>query len=83
MKLNKKCTHCGSANTLPMKFGLISDEIHQENNKNRKWVWGGCVIYKDGNKDYCVNCNKPFGGSIEPQKSKKSKGKDLDLFRKN
>ena len=26
---------------------------------------------------------KPFGGSIEPQKSKKSKDKDLDLFRKN
>ena len=83
MKLNKKCTHCESANTLPMKFGLISDEIHLENNKNRKWVWGGCVIYKDGNKDYCVNCNKPFGGIIEPQKSNKSKDEDLNLFRKN
>jgi len=41
MKPNKKCTQCGSSNTLPLKFGLISDEIHQENNKNREWAWGG------------------------------------------
>ena len=66
-----------------MKFGLISDEIHKENNKNRKWVWGGCVIYRDGNKDYCVNCNQPFGGVIVPQKPIESKEKDLELFRKN
>ena len=83
MKPNKKCTHCGSSNTLPLKFGLISDEIHQENNKSRKWAWGGCVIYRDGNKDYCTNCNQSFGGIIVPQESTDSKESNLELFVKN
>ena len=58
----KKCTHCGSTSTLPISFGLISDEAHEENAKDRKWVWGGCVIKAGGNTDHCNDCGKSFGG---------------------
>ena len=40
----KKCPHCGSTSTIPYKYGLILDEVHQENAKEEKYVWGGCVI---------------------------------------
>ena len=59
----KNCPHCGSNSTLPISFGLIPDEIHQENAKDRKWVWGGCVIRAGGNKDHCNDCGKSFGGA--------------------
>ena len=59
----KKCPHCGSNSTLPIAYGLMSDEAHQENAKEEKYVWGGCVIYIDSSpSDYCNNCKKPFGG---------------------
>ena len=65
----KKCPHCGSTSTLPIAHGLMSDEVHQENAKDRKWVWGGCVIYKGGNSDYCKDCNKSFGGDSYEEES--------------
>ena len=58
----KKCPHCGSPSTLPISFGLIPDEVHEENAKDRKWVWGGCVIRAGGNTDHCNDCGKSFGG---------------------
>ena len=58
----KKCPHCGSTSTLPISFGLIPDEVHEENAKDRKWVWGGCVIRAGGNTDHCNDCGKSFGG---------------------
>ena len=63
MENNKeKCPHCGSTSTLPIAYGLMSDEAHQENAKDRKWVWGGCVIHSGSSaSDYCKNCNKSFG----------------------
>ena len=58
----KECPHCGSASTLPISYGLISDEAHEENAKERKWVWGGCVIRMGASPDdYCNDCNKSFG----------------------
>ena len=45
----KKCPYCGSTSTLPIAHGLMTDEAIQENAKDRKWVWGGCVVYKGGN----------------------------------
>jgi hypothetical protein len=58
----KECSHCGSASTLPISYGLIPDEVHEENAKDRKWVWGGCVIKVGGNTDHCNDCGKSFGG---------------------
>ena len=58
----KKCPYCGSSSTLPIAYGYISDEIHQENNKNKKWAWGGCVIREGHNTDHCTKCAKSFGG---------------------
>ena len=58
----KKCPHCGSTSTLPIAHGLIPDEVQQENAKDRKWVWGGCVIRAGGNTDHCNDCGKSFGG---------------------
>ena len=58
----KKCPHCGSSSTLPISYGLIPDEVHEENAKDRKWVWGGCVIRAGGNTDHCNDCGKSFGG---------------------
>ena len=29
----KKCPHCGSTSTLPIAYGLIPDEVQQENAK--------------------------------------------------
>ena len=56
----KECPHCSSTSTLPISFGLIPDEIHQENAKDRKWVWGGCVIRAGGNTDHCYDWCKSF-----------------------
>jgi len=58
----KECPHCGSTSTLPIAHGLIPDEVHQENAKDRKWVWGGCVIHVGGDTDHCDDCGKSFGG---------------------
>ena len=80
MKPKKNCTHCGSSSTLPIQYGLISDQVHQENTKDRKWVWGGCVIYKGGDTDYCNDCNNTFGGIKAPHERVKSKEPDLELF---
>ena len=58
----KKCPHCGSTSTLPFSYGLIPDEVHQENAKDEKYVWGGCVIRMGASPDdYCNDCNKSFG----------------------
>jgi hypothetical protein len=58
----KKCPHCGSTSTLPFAYGLMSDEVQQENVKEEKYVWGGCVIYINSSpSDYCNDCEKSFG----------------------
>ena len=65
----KKCPHCGSTSTLPIAHGLIPDEVHQENAKDRKWVWGGCVIHVGGDTDHCDDCGKSFGGDSYQEES--------------
>jgi hypothetical protein len=58
----KKCSHCGSTSTLPIAYGLLSDEVQQENAKEEKYVWGGCVIHINSSPtDYCNDCKKSFG----------------------
>jgi hypothetical protein len=76
---SKKCPHCGSTSTLPIAHGLMSDEVHQKNAKDRKWVWGGCVIHEGGNTDYCNDCNKYFGGDVASEEKLKSESYD-NLF---
>jgi hypothetical protein len=66
---SKKCSHCGSTSTLPIAHGLMSDEVHQENAKDRKWVWGGCVIHVGGDTDHCNDCGKSFGGDSYQEES--------------
>ena len=68
----KKCPHCGSTSTLPIAHGLIPDEVHQENAKDRKWVWGGCVIHVGGDTDHCTECHKTFGGFNPPKEDSES-----------
>ena len=66
----KKCPHCGSTSTLPIAYGLMSDEAHQENANEEKYVWGGCVIHIDSSpSDYCNNCKKHFGGVMKRPKT--------------
>ena len=70
LKNNKKeCPHCGSTSTLPIAHGLIPDEVHEENAKDRKWVWGGCVIHVGGDTDHCDDCGKSFGGDSYQEES--------------
>ena len=65
----KKCPHCGSTSTLPIAHGLIPDEVQQENAKDRKWVWGGCVIHVGGDTNHCNDCGKSFGGDSYQEES--------------
>jgi len=78
----KKCPYCGSSSTLPIAYGYISDEIHQENNKNKQWAWGGCVIREGHNTDHCTKCAKSFGGDPVSTKTE-SDPYDEALFIKN
>jgi hypothetical protein len=78
----KKCPYCGSSSTLPIAYGYISDEIHQENNENKKWAWGGCVIREGHNTDHCTKCAKSFGGDPVSNKTE-SDSYDETLFIKN
>ena len=79
----KKCSYCGSTSTLPIAHGLIPDEVHQENAKDRKWVWGGCVIHEGGNTDYCNDCNKYFGGDVVSEEKLESESFDEESFLKD
>ena len=79
----KKCPHCGSTSTLPIAHGLMSDEVHQENAKDRKWVWGCCVIYNGGNTDHCTECNKAFGGDVVSEEKLRSESFDEESFLKD
>ena len=80
---SKKCPHCGSTSTLPIAHGLMSDEVHQENAKDRKWVWGGCVIHVGGDTDYCDDCNKYFGGDVASDEKLESESFDEESFLKD
>jgi hypothetical protein len=59
----KKCPHCDSTSTLPIAYGLMSDEVHKKNNESREWVWGGCKFGEIGT-DFCEDCNECFGEVI-------------------
>ncbi|WPE17149.1 hypothetical protein R5P06_03555 [Candidatus Thioglobus autotrophicus] len=59
----KKCPHCGSTSTLPIAYGLISDEGHKKNNESKEWVWGGCK-YGQNETDHCNDCGENFGEVI-------------------
>jgi hypothetical protein len=60
----KNCPHCGSTSTLPIAYGLISDEGHKKNNESREWVWGGCKYGQNGT-DHCNECGENFGEKID------------------
>ena len=79
----KKCSHCGSTSTLPIAHGLMTDEAIQENAKDRKWVWGGCVVYRGGNTDHCNDCGKSFGGDTASKERLKSESFDEESFLKD
>ena len=80
----KKCPHCGSTLTIPIAYGLISDEIHQENAKEEKYVWGGCVIHRGASpSDYCKDCNKSFGGDVVSEEKLQSESFDEESFLKD
>ncbi len=76
----KKCSHCGSTSTLPIAHGLMSDEVHQENAKDRKWVWGGCVIHVGGDTDHCNDCGKSFGGDFTSEEKLQAESFDEESF---
>ena len=78
----KKCPHCGSTSTIPIRYGLMTDEAHQENVKERKWVWGGCVIYEEMNTDHCTECNNGFGGDVVSEEKLQAESFDEESFLK-
>ena len=63
----KKCSHCGSSSILPISYGLMTEDAIEENARERKWVWGGCVIREGGHTHHCSDCNKHFGGFNVPK----------------
>ena len=88
---NKSCPHCGSSSIMPISYGLKTDEAIEENAKERKWVWGGCVMREDVNgglkTHYCLDCkesynesNPIFYSSLSKENSK-SKPSNESLFR--
>ena len=77
---NKECSHCGSLDTLPIEYGLMTDESIEENAKNRKWVWGGCIMDIGGDTDYCNSCKNYFGSSELPSKSKEMEEQESQDF---
>ena len=88
---NKSCPHCGSSSIMPISYGLKTDEAIEENAKERKWVWGGCVMREDVNgglkTHYCSDCkesynesNPIFYSSLSKENSK-SKSSNESLFR--
>ena len=80
----KECPHCGSTSTLPIAHGLMSDEAHQENAKEEKYVWGGCVIRPGASpSDYCKDCNKSFGGDVASEEELESESFDEESFLKD
>ena len=76
---------------MPISYGLKTDEAIEENAKERKWVWGGCVMREDVNgglkTHYCSDCkesynesNPIFYSSLSKENSK-SKSSNESLFR--
>lgn len=82
----KKCPHCGSTSTLPVAYGLLPDESHQENAEKKEWVWGGCRLGSLGT-DYCNDCEKYFGNVTSYKKKQapdlKKLLKELDEYLDN
>ena len=79
----KKCSHCGSTSTLPIAHGLMTDEAIHENAKDRKWVWGGCVIHVGGDTDHCNDCGKSFGGDVASEEKLQAESFDEESFLKD
>jgi hypothetical protein len=76
---------------MPISYGLKTDEAIEENAKERKWVWGGCVMREDVNgglkTHYCSDCkesynesNPIFYSSLSKENSK-SKPSNESLFK--
>jgi hypothetical protein len=90
-KTDKNCPHCGSSSIMPISYGLKTDEAIEENAKERKWVWGGCVMHEDVNgglkTHYCSDCKEsynesnPFFYSNLSKENSKSKPSHESLFR--
>jgi len=66
-KADTNCPHCGSSSIMPISYGLKTDEAIEENAKERKWVWGGCVMREDVNgglkTHYCSDCKESYNES--------------------
>ena len=88
---NKNCPHCGSSSIMPISYGLKTDEAIEENAREKKWVWGGCVMREDVNgglkTHYCSDCNEsyneanPFFFTNLTKKNNQSKLSNESLFR--
>jgi len=84
---NKNCPHCGSPSIMPISYGLKTDEAIEENAREKKWVWGGCVMREDVNgglkTHYCSDCNEanPFFFTDLSKKNNQSKSSNESLFR--
>ena len=55
----------------------------QENAKDRKWVWGGCVIHVGGDTDHCNDCGKSFGGDFTSEEKLQAESFDEESFLKD
>ena len=85
-KTDKNCPHCGSSSILPISYGLKTDEAIEENVKERKWVWGGCVMRVDENgglkTHHCSDCNQSYNASNPiPNGESQSSSDNESLFR--
>ncbi|MDB9975570.1 hypothetical protein OAE24_05305 [Candidatus Thioglobus sp.] len=88
---NKNCPHCGSSSIMPISYGLKTDEAVEENAREKKWVWGGCVMREDVNgglkTHYCSDCNEsyneanPFFFTNLSKKNNQSESSNESLFR--
>ena len=76
---------------MPISYGLKTDEAIEENAREKKWVWGGCVMREDVNgglkTHYCSDCNEsyneanPFFFTNLSKKNNQSESSNESLFR--
>lgn len=58
IKFRKKeipCPRCGSVQTVPILYGLLTEEAIKEVEKG-KAVMGGCMVSSDSPRRKCLDC---------------------------
>jgi hypothetical protein len=61
-KKHNACPSCGSADQVPILYGLPTDESFQLASQG-KLALGGCIVWDDSPQWSCRKCGTQWGGS--------------------